>query len=558
MGESFLRTKGMQAPTESLLSELDRCAQDSVTPSKDSAAQAQSKPPSQDQAAHQQVPVTQSRDLVTPSSVTRSAVRPPGQPAETPVSQSRTVSPDEVPIGVAEVPIGVWGSRRAASVGSQLGKIEVFAEETSTVIVFPHGAVIRLSATVAPGQMMMVTNRESHQVTACRVVKARNYPNVKGYAEIEFFRSTKGFWGDYIPQGTMKAATGTPAASPDGLSEDFWNDKLQKDAISALAKSWSDAPAGNMSARGKVSSIGSRAVQTPSTKTPQPATSTPASTQHPQRDESANERSWILDLLASLREQAIARIATSSPSPKPRMAFAWVAMTCLFLMIGTGLYVRHRGEYFATTQPAPAPEAAAAASTTNGTERAQVQSNPGPDAPAVPFTAGAENFPGSQSRGFADNVRNSQPAVKASSLGKILNGKPLAAPVAAHRTAITGSRDVPPNLSGVNPNNGADATPGVFAAFIPSGGHVKEPRLLLSSTPIYPAIAKRAGVEGEVTVAAVIDVNGKLTSMKIISGSPLLQQAALDSLAAWKYEPAYLNDKPVPVQTSVIVKFHLR
>jgi protein TonB len=70
-------------------------------------------------------------------------------------------------------------------------------------------------------------------------------------------------------------------------------------------------------------------------------------------------------------------------------------------------------------------------------------------------------------------------------------------------------------------------------------------------------LAKRAGIEGEVTIAAVIDINGKLTSMTVVSGSPLLRQAALDSLRAWKYEPAYLNDKPVPVQTSVTVKFRL-
>jgi len=71
-------------------------------------------------------------------------------------------------------------------------------------------------------------------------------------------------------------------------------------------------------------------------------------------------------------------------------------------------------------------------------------------------------------------------------------------------------------------------------------------------------MAKQSQIEGEVTVNAVIDITGKLSSMKVVSGSPLLQQAALDSLRTWKYEPAYLNDKPVPVQTSITVKFRLR
>ena len=109
----------------------------------------------------------------------------------------------EVPIGVMEVPVRVWGSRPVVSTSSQPGRIDLFAEETCTVIVFPHGAVIRLSAPVAPGQMMMVTNRKSLKVVPCRVVNVRNYPNVRGYAEIEFLQSVNGFWGPYTPQGTL-------------------------------------------------------------------------------------------------------------------------------------------------------------------------------------------------------------------------------------------------------------------------------------------------------------------------------------------------------------------
>jgi len=86
---------------------------------------------------------------------------------------------------------------------------------------------------------------------------------------------------------------------------------------------------------------------------------------------------------------------------------------------------------------------------------------------------------------------------------------------------------------------------------------MRVPQLVLRSVPMYPAVAKRAAIEGDVTVDAMIDTNGKLTNMKVVSGQPLLQQAALDSLRTWKYEPAYLDDKPVPVQTSITVKFRI-
>ena len=87
---------------------------------------------------------------------------------------------------------------------------------------------------------------------------------------------------------------------------------------------------------------------------------------------------------------------------------------------------------------------------------------------------------------------------------------------------------------------------------------MKEPELLVSSAPIYPAMARQAQVEGQVVIDAVIDTTGKLTNMTVVSGPALLQQAALDSLRTWKYQPGYLNEKPVPTKTSITVNFRLR
>jgi len=46
--------------------------------------------------------------------------------------------------------------------------------------------------------------------------------------------------------------------------------------------------------------------------------------------------------------------------------------------------------------------------------------------------------------------------------------------------------------------------------------------------------------------------------MTVVSGAPLLQNAALDSLRTWKYRPGYLNEKPVSTKTSITVNFRLR
>ena len=76
--------------------------------------------------------------------------------------------------------------------------------------------------------------------------------------------------------------------------------------------------------------------------------------------------------------------------------------------------------------------------------------------------------------------------------------------------------------------------------------------------PGYPLIAKNQHLEGDVRVDAVIDVNGRVTATKAVSGPVLLQQAAVDALRQWKYRPATLNGKPVPMHLSVTIRFRVR
>ena len=89
------------------------------------------------------------------------------------------------------------------------------------------------------------------------------------------------------------------------------------------------------------------------------------------------------------------------------------------------------------------------------------------------------------------------------------------------------------------------------------GGRVKVPRLVSRTDPIYPSLARQTHTTGTVIIDAVIDEHGDVVEMKIVSGPPLLIQAALDAVRRWKYEPTYLNDQPVPVALNVTVTFTL-
>jgi protein TonB len=89
------------------------------------------------------------------------------------------------------------------------------------------------------------------------------------------------------------------------------------------------------------------------------------------------------------------------------------------------------------------------------------------------------------------------------------------------------------------------------------GGRVKEPKLISRVEPKYPPLALQTHMQGTVIVDAIIDEHGDVVEVKVVSGPPLLIQAALDAVRRWKYEPTYLNDQPVPVQLNVTVAFKL-
>jgi TonB family protein len=101
------------------------------------------------------------------------------------------------------------------------------------------------------------------------------------------------------------------------------------------------------------------------------------------------------------------------------------------------------------------------------------------------------------------------------------------------------------------------ASPGPPPAAV-KGGQLLQPKLISSIASAYPAAAKAAHVQGDVLIDALIDSTGKVAATKVINGSPLLQQAAVDSLRFWKYEPARLNGEPIPIHIKVNVNFRLQ
>jgi TonB family protein len=87
------------------------------------------------------------------------------------------------------------------------------------------------------------------------------------------------------------------------------------------------------------------------------------------------------------------------------------------------------------------------------------------------------------------------------------------------------------------------------------GEGVAEANLITKVEPKYPPLALQARISGIVEFTVDIGVDGKVNSLQLVRGHPLLVNAAKDAVLQWVYRPTLLNGKPVPVTTTVDVPF---
>jgi TonB family protein len=104
----------------------------------------------------------------------------------------------------------------------------------------------------------------------------------------------------------------------------------------------------------------------------------------------------------------------------------------------------------------------------------------------------------------------------------------------------------------------AGAEGGVVGGVLRGGGaKVMPPKLIKQVDPVYPAEARKAGVEGVVIMEATTDLYGRVAGIKVLRSIPALDQAAIDALKQWVYEPMVIDGKPREVTFTVTVQFTL-
>ena len=86
---------------------------------------------------------------------------------------------------------------------------------------------------------------------------------------------------------------------------------------------------------------------------------------------------------------------------------------------------------------------------------------------------------------------------------------------------------------------------------------IQSAKLIRKVVPVYPRIAIAARISGTARLMGRVGVDGTVQQIQVVSGPPLLVQAALDAVRKWLYRPTLLNGKPVEVIAPIDVIFNL-
>jgi TonB family protein len=139
--------------------------------------------------------------------------------------------------------------------------------------------------------------------------------------------------------------------------------------------------------------------------------------------------------------------------------------------------------------------------------------------------------------------------------------KPKAAKTVAPATTTTRGNAKGSDVAAVSRHKSAPSeTPAAIAQPVPpepaaSDATIIPPKLLKSVAPVYPPEAMENYITGDVRVDAVVEPNGKIGAMKILTGPAPLRQAAMDALKQYEYAPATQGGKAVAAHVTATVKF---
>lgn len=85
----------------------------------------------------------------------------------------------------------------------------------------------------------------------------------------------------------------------------------------------------------------------------------------------------------------------------------------------------------------------------------------------------------------------------------------------------------------------------------------QKPELIKFVNPVYPEMARRAGLQGQVLVAFIVTREGRVVEPQVLKGPEIFRAAALEAVRQFQFKPAMQNDRGVAVRMTILIRFSL-
>lgn len=527
--------------------------------------------------------------------------RSPASPSASPAKSRRSSTPSSPktnPVAL-EVPVIATGARP----GDNSGQRDLFTEETSTVLVFENGAVIRLSAAVADGQLLFLTHKESRREVVATVTRKRDFRPTNCYVEVEFSEPAPGFWGvefcenrEPLPataqqkeaaelvQGSRIVSGKQSAPAPAPSAEEVENLKEEVEALREQLRSMQTHTATENSPQPKAPSV---------TPAPPPATAatreafpkSPAGrAQAPAESSSLSSRvapSLPVEREAATSSQenpfpkpeirvnrkkpAVERSAKPKPAPSGNLRPGVLRAGALSLVLlagaaGAAWYLnwipwlkppKKPAVHAASSTPAPAassaPQKTAVAATDSGKP---AQAGGAAVLPSV--VAPRDTVPPAAALGKPSDSTVLEPSHS--------NDPDVHVDEVAPRSVVNpaSAKRVFPPSSDKTASISSQPHSSVLSQPRFQGGSAVPPKLIKSVRAVASPNALRYFDKSKtvtVTLDALVDTSGTVKSMKVLAGPASLHEAAMDALRQYRYAPARQKGKRVAAHVTVTIKF---
>jgi len=423
--------------------------------------------------------------------------------------------------------------------GKSAGELELFTEETSSVLVCENGGVIQLSAAVARGQLLFLANVESKREVVAQVKRKRTYKPTSCYVELEFVEPAPRFWGmefsaaaALLPKYAKDAEAAALVISAEATDDEPGEpppaptvEEVQalKREMEALRERLNVTPP-DLAATGK---------SLPTEHVPVPIELTAAEQEQLPKPS--------LDFTMSLPKAKRPFRARGNFTPGFRGGVLRLALltTALVVTAAGAAWYKH---WIPWKSAAKKPSVSVPAIAVN----TRTSLPPGSREAATEHSEFSNTKVASDAPVTSPSVRSraaespAEPFASSSSVAKPAVGR------TSPSTTLAGKRAM------ARPTATATYEPIVASA---AESEMVPPKLIKSVRAVASLDALRDFETGNVVIDAVVGTAGEVHFLSVLSGPPSLRAAAVEAIKQYRYEPATRNGRPVPAHVNITIRF---